>query len=195
MNDKAILVHGYWISKGVSLLSERQADAAARAYLAGEVDLILCPTGYGEWGQGHIGEFIKKRILERYPEISSAKIITFAGGAVNTKQELRIGLEFLRGKAFKRVLDLAPPFHNKRIKLIIFKIKNDFEIEFKTTFDYLRESERMELLNSALYKSCEKGEKFRLMIFQNRILDFLADLMPDQLKSMLEALSAKIAKF
>lgn len=198
MNERAVLVHGYWISNGASLLSERQADAAARLYLMGDVNLILIPAGMGEWGQGSIGQFIKERILNKYQDISPARVIALNDKrAINTKREIDIGLRYLKKRGVRSVLDLAAPFHRERVKWIVDDIERyskeqiiSFSIEYKATSDYLTEEENKELFCSKLYNTYEKSEKIRSIIFKNRILNFLANLLPDEIKVMTEALLA-----
>lgn len=201
MYEKAVLVHGYWISEGACLVSEKQADAAARAYLRGEVNLIVIPTSEGEWGQGSIGEFIRKRILTRYPEISPVRVIALDDkSVVNTKKEASVGLEYLQLRGVSTVLDLAAPFHAQRVKWIIDELercfygqKYSFTVEYKTTSDYLTEEENAEFLGSGIYEIYVKSEKLRTIIFKNKILNFLSDLVPDQLKIMMEAVWASNA--
>lgn len=202
INEKAVLVHGYWISPGADLLSLRQADAAARAYLKGEVNLILIPAGAGEWGQRPISEFIRDRILQKYPQVSPARIISFNDKSiVNTKKEVYYGLKYLKERGIITVTDLAAPFHSKRIKWIFdeslrgsLNQNSEFYLQFKTTDQYLTPEEADEYLNSQTYRFCEKGEELRLFIFKNKILNFFADLIPDEVKSMLEACIARRVK-
>lgn len=194
MIQKVVLVHGYWISRGASFISEKQADAAARAYLKGDVNLILIPAGKGEWGQNSIGEFIRNRILGKYQEISPDRVIALNdNNAINTKKEIKIGLNYLSRLGASKIMDLAAPFHTQRVKKIVDDFNSPFDIEYKTTSDYLNEEENREFFESRIYSAYECSEQLRLKIFKNSILNFLSDLVPNRLKRIIEFIAAKIA--
>lgn len=180
-------MHGYWISPGASLISEKQADAAARIFLKEDIDLIVCPSGEGEWGQGSIGRFIKNKITEKYPQIPREKVISLEEkDAVNTKKELIAGFQYLKSAGINNIIDLAVPFHLPRVR-ILAKVLGFYGIEYRSLLDYLSERESKELLASKVYKGGLKGEKLRLLMFKNSFTRFLADLVPDKLKAFLEA--------
>lgn len=205
MFERAILVHGYCISTGANLLSRRQADAAARAYLEYEGSLIVCPTGVAEHGEGPIGEFIGQYIEDYYPMIPKFQIQTLADpGVVSTKREFISALRFLQKTGINQVLDLTNPVHTPRTKWLMDDLKKhpptglnigNFDIEFKTTLDYLFDDEKEELLNNPAQISFMGSEKWRFRLVRCKPLYYLVEkYLPPGAKSYIEAFQGAMAR-
>lgn len=196
MYREAVLVHGYWISKGVDELARKQAYVAGKTYKAKKGRLILCPTGNAEWGQGSIGKFIKNRILKLYKEIPSQDIVVFNNPSiVSTKGELLSSLRYLQKTGIKNIIDVCVPSHFLRVQWLFQAIlsqkefkNSNFQITYKKTTDYLTKKEKEELYQSPIYISFTKSEKLRYLLTKNKLTSFAIDtLLPYQLKAQLEA--------